>query len=131
MPLGVHVNENPKNFRRFDAFWTPTVLILDADGKERSRLEGYLPKEEFQAHLEMGLGRLALSRKDWADAEQRFNAVTENYPDSKYAPQAVYYRGVSRYSISHESSELAATAKTLVAKYPDSEWRLRSLPWAN
>ena len=102
---------------------------MDPDGKERWRLEGYLPKEEFRANLEMGLARLALARKDWTDAEQRFSAVAENYPDTKYAPQAVYYRGVSRYSASHDGSELGNTAKALAERYPDSDWRLRSLPW--
>jgi TolA-binding protein len=77
----------------------------------------------------MGLGRLALSRKDWTDAEQRFNSVAENYPKSKYAPQAVYYRGVSKYSGSHDHHALGDTAKALAEKYPDSEWRQRSLPW--
>ena len=56
-------------------FWTPTVLLLDPDGKERSRLEEYLPKDEFRAHLEMGLARLALSRKDWTEAERRYDQV--------------------------------------------------------
>jgi hypothetical protein len=27
-------------FHRFDAVWKPTVLLLDAAGKERVRLEG-------------------------------------------------------------------------------------------
>jgi hypothetical protein len=44
---------------------------MDAEGGERWRLEGYLPKEEFQANLEMGLARVAFTRKDWADAERR------------------------------------------------------------
>ena len=129
VPLHVHVKENPKNFRRFDAFWTPTVLVLDPDGKERWRLEGYLPKDEFRAHLEMGLARLALSRKDWADAERRYAAVAENFPDSKYAPQAVYYRGVSRYSGSHDHNDLGSTADALKEKFEGNEWQLRSIPW--
>ena len=129
VPLGVHVKENPKNFHRFDAVWTPTILILDPEGNERWRLEGYLPKEEFQAHLEMGLGRLAFIRKDWADAERRYATVIEKYPDSLLAPQAVYYRGVSRYSASHDGAELGRTGKELHEKYPDTEWQLRSIPW--
>jgi len=125
----VHVKENPRNFHRFDAFWTPTILISEPDGKERWRLEGYLPKDEFRAHLEMGLARLALVKKNWAEAERRYNDVAENYPNSKYAPQAVYYRGVSRYSVSHESSDLANTAIALKERYEGDQWQLRSIPW--
>ena len=125
----MHIKENPKNFRRFDAFWTPTVLVLDPDGKERWRLEGYLSPDEFRAHLEMGLARVALARKDWAQAESRYSAIAESYPDSKYAPQAVYFRGVSRYSASHDGADLKATADALADKYPETERRMRSLPW--
>ena len=35
------VKEHPARFHRFDAVWTPTVLLLESDGKKRVRLEGY------------------------------------------------------------------------------------------
>ena len=77
----------------------------------------------------MGLARLALSKKNWAEAERRYNDVAENYPDSRYAPQAVYYRGVSRYSASHDGADLGNTAIALKDKYEGDQWQLRSLPW--
>ena len=104
-------------------------MVSDPDGKERWRLEGYLPKEEFRTHLEMGLARLALTRKEWADAERRYNDVAENYPNSKYAAQAVYYRGVSRYSASHDGADLTNTADALKDSYEGDQWQLRSIPW--
>src|SRR5262245_28358883 len=129
VPLNVHIKENPKNFHRFDSVWTPTVLVMDPSGKERRRLEGYLPKDEFRAYLELGLARVAFARKDFADAEQRYLAVAESYPDSTFAPEAVYYGGVSRYSASHDSKELALTAQVLSEKYAGDTWQLRSIPW--
>jgi hypothetical protein len=125
----VHIKENPRNFHRFEAVWTPTILVMDGDDKERWRLEGYLPKDDFRAFLEMGLARLAFVRKDWADAEQRYAAVIEEHPNSFYAPEAVYYRGVSRYSASHDAAELANTGALLTEGYPGTEWQLRSIPW--
>jgi len=105
------------------------VLVMDPDGEERWRLEGYLSKDEFRAHLEMGLARLALIRKNWPEAEKRYAEVMERYPSSRYAPEAIYYRGVSRYSASHESAELAAVAQTFTEKHQDSIWAMKSLPW--
>ena len=125
----MHIKENPRNFHRFNAVWTPTVLIMDPNGEERSRLEGYLPTNEFRDHMEMGLGRVAFMKKDWAAAERRFNRVIDEFPDSKLAPQAVYYRGVSRYSASHDGAELGNTAAALKEKFQGNEWQLRSLPW--
>ena len=102
---------------------------MDPEGEERWRLEGYLPKDEFRVDLEMGLGRVAFMRKDWTDAEKHFGWVADSNPDSKFAPQAVYYRGVCRYSIAHDSAELANTATALLEKYPGTEWQMRSIPW--
>lgn len=103
---------------------------MDPDGKERWRLEGYLPKDEFRADLEIGLGRVEFMKKNWAEAERHFDWVLQNSPDSKFAPEAVYYRGVSRYSASHDHEELGNTAKALAEKYSGTEWQLRSIPWA-
>jgi hypothetical protein len=102
---------------------------MDEAGKERWRLEGYLPKDDFQAFLEMGLARVAFSKKEWAEAEKWYADVAEKHPDSFYAPQAIYYRGVSRYSASHDGAELANTAATLIEKHPATEWQIRSIPW--
>ena len=77
----------------------------------------------------MGLGRVAFMKKDWAAAEQHFNRVADEFPDSKFAPQAVYYRGVSRYSGSHDGTELGSTAAALKERFQGNEWQLRSIPW--
>jgi hypothetical protein len=127
--LNVHIKENAKNFHRFDAAWTPTVLVSNPDGKERYRLEGYLSKEEFEAFLEMGLGRVAFMKKDYANAEKHYSNVLDQHPDSHFAPEAVYWRGVSRYSSSHDHTALEDVAKTFTEKYRDSEWALKSVPW--
>lgn len=77
----------------------------------------------------MGLARTALSRKDWPEAERRFDNVVNDHPNSKYAPQAIYYRGVSRYSASHDHHDLGNTATELKEKHEGNEWQLRSIPW--
>ncbi len=130
MPLEAHIKEHPKYFHRFDAVWTPTVLILDSDGAERLRIEGYLPKEEFRAHLEMGLARVAFMRKQWAEAERRYAEVVERYPDAKVAPEAVYWRGVSRYKQANDHTVLGEVPGQLNEKYPDSVWALKASVWS-
>jgi hypothetical protein len=46
------------------------VLLLDSEGKERVRLEGYLPNNDFVAALMSGLGCIAFVHKKYADAER-------------------------------------------------------------
>jgi hypothetical protein len=128
--LEAHIKERPDYFHRFDAVWTPTVLVLDSDGTERVRIGGYLPKIEFRAHLEMGLARVAFMRKQWADAERRYTQVVERYPDSKVAPEAIYWRGVSRYKATSDHTVLGEVPGQIKEKYPDSVWVLKASVWS-
>lgn len=79
----------------------------------------------------MGLGRVSFMHKDWADSERRYNAVVEQYPDSKFAPEAVYWRGVSRYKATNDHIDLSAVADIFKEKYKDSIWALKALPWSH
>jgi thioredoxin-related protein len=126
-----HIKEHPAYFHRFGAVWTPTVLIMDYDGVERLRIEGYLPKEEFRAHLEMGLARVAFMGKKWADAERRYAEVVERYPDSKVAAEAVYWKGVSRYKQTNDHTVLGEVPEQLKEKYADTVWALKASVWSH
>lgn len=124
-----HIKEHPAWFHRFDATWTPTVLILDSNGTERHRIEGYLPKDEFQAQLEMGLGRLAFKEKKWADAERIYTGVIEKYPKTFSVPEAWYWRAVSHYRGTNDHTVLGQVAQELHEKAPDSIWTKKAIPW--
>ena len=111
--------------------WTPTILILDSDGVERHRIEGYLPNDEFRAQLELGLARVAFMNKNWADAEQRYAQVTEHYPKSKAAPEALYWKGVSHYKATNDHTVLGEMPEQFRQKYPDSIWALKTAAWTH
>jgi len=105
------------------------VLILDANGKERFRLEGYLPKDEFRAQLELGLARVAFMSKNWAEAERRYAAIVDNYPDSKAAPDALYWKGVSHYKATNDHTVLGEMPGQFQEKYPDSISAMKTIAW--
>ena len=129
MPLEAHIKENPAYFHRFDALWTPTVMILDPNGKERYRIEGYLPTDEFRPQLELGLARVAFMSKDWAEAERRYTSVLERYPDSKSAPEALYWKGVSHYKATNDHTVLGELPAQFQEKYPESVEALKTIAW--
>ena len=131
MPLEAHIKERPAYFHRFDALWTPSVLILDSDGKERWRIEGYLPKDEFRAQLELGLARVAFINKQWAEAERRYADVLERYPESKSAPEALYWKGVSHYKATNDHAVLGELPEQFKEKYPESVWALKTAAWSH
>ena len=105
------------------------MVILDPNGVERFRLEGYLPKDEFRAQLELGLARVAFMGKHWAEAEQRYAAVLEKYPQSKSAPEALYWKGVSHYKATNDHTVLSELPGQFREQYPDSIGALKALGW--
>ncbi len=93
---------------------------MDADGVERSRIEGYLSKPEFRAQLELGLARIAFMHKRWDEAERRYGAIVERFPETSAAPEAVYWRGVSHYKATNDHTVLGEVANELKQKYQES-----------
>jgi hypothetical protein len=54
---------------------------------------------------------------------------TGSYWNIRYsgvAPEAIYYRGVSRYKSTNDGSALKWAFETLQAGYKDSEWTMRA-----
>ena len=107
------------------------MLILDPNGVERFRLEGYLPKDEFRAWLELGLARVAFMSKDFAEAERRYSEVLEKYPESQSAPEALYWKGVSHYKATNDHTILGELPGQFQEKYPDSIWAQKTIAWAH
>ena len=128
--MKAHIKAHPVWFHRFEAVWTPTVLLLDSGGKERVRLEGYLPKRDFYAALTGGLGRIAFVQKKYGDAERWYDGVVTRFGDSHFAAEAMYWRGVSQYSGTHDHTVLGAVAEELREAYPSSVWAEKAIPWA-
>ncbi len=107
------------------------MLVMDSGGEERWRIEGYLPKNEFRSQLEIGLARISFMDKQWADAEQKYAKVVERYPETAAAPEAVYWRGVSRYKRTNDHTALGEVAEELGGKYPGSVWAQKASVWAH
>jgi hypothetical protein len=115
---------------RFAVQWTPTLLVLDIKGEEHHRMVGYVPVEDFLAHLELGLGKIAFDRDRYAEAADHFQAVGDRHPEAGPAPEAVYLHGVAGYRETHDAKHLRRIYDTLSKRYPQSEWVRRSRPYA-
>ena len=66
------------------------MLLLDSEGKERVRLEGYLPNNDFVAALMSGLGRIAFVHKKCADAERWYGDLVARVGNTHSAAEAMY-----------------------------------------
>jgi hypothetical protein len=90
-----------------------------------------LPKDWFRARLEMGLARVAFMNKKFADAQKIYAGVAEGFGNLALAAEATYYRDVCKYKATNDHIALTVAAKELAEKFPDDEWRLKSIPWAH
>jgi hypothetical protein len=133
VPVRVHVRDQPQDFQRlggrFNAHWTPTTLLLEPDGTERHRIEGFLPTEDFLAQLILGVGRAAFARQEWEKAERYFREVVDRFPNATAAAEAMYWAGVARYKRTNDVNALRETAESFGTRYQDSEWAKRASIW--
>ena len=130
VPARAHVKEQPEAFERFNAQWTPTILVLDSSGAERHRFEGYLPAPDFLAQLRIGLAHAAKARNDWAEAERRYRELADDPSAGEVAPEAQYWAGVSKYKASGDPGALAETAQRFKTRFADSNWAKKASVWA-
>ena len=114
---------------KFGIKWTPSLLILDSDGKEHSRTLGFFTPDELIPALLLGIGKGHFNRGERGEAMRRFGALLERYPRSFSAPEAVYLNGVSGYIESHDVSNLIRLYDRLSSEYPGSEWAMRADPY--
>ncbi|MBV8553203.1 MAG: tetratricopeptide repeat protein [Acidobacteriaceae bacterium] len=77
----------------------------------------------------MGLARVAFKDKKWADAERIYSDVVEKYPNTSSAPEARYWRAVSRYKGTNDHTVLGSAAQELQDKAPQSLSAKKALPW--
>jgi len=134
IPVRVHVKEHAFEYKRlanrFAAHWTPTILVLDPDGEERHRIEGFLPMGDFLSQLKLGLAKVAFALGQFADAEKAYQEILEQHPNTDAAPEAQYWAGVSRYKASGDSGALKETARLFAERYKESTWAKKASVWA-
>ncbi len=90
---------------------------------------GFVPTDDFLAHLKLGKGKVHFDRFRFADAIMGFAAVIEQHPTAGAAPEAVFFLGVAKYWNTHDAKELQLDYDALVARYPQSEWARRAKPY--
>ena len=133
VPVRVHVREQAEEFKRlgdaYSAYWTPTILVLDADGTEQRRVEGFLPAEDLIGQLALGLGASALAGSRFDEAQRRFDEVAERHDGSEEGAEATYWAGVARYKATNDPGALAEIGRKFREQYQDTSWAKKASVW--
>ena len=113
----------------YNVKWTPTMIVLDGEGKEHHRIVGFLPPDEFIPALLLGIGKTAFDKDELDKAMTDFDKIVTAYPRSAAAPEAMYLRGVVQFKKSHQAEPLKEAFEQLKRDYPASEWAKRATPY--
>ena len=129
----VHPRDTPDAFKKYgelyNAQWTPIVLLLDPDGVEHSRIEGFLPADDFLAQLMLGWARMAFDAGQWAEAERRYREIVDGFPNTDAAAEALYWAGVAPYKATGDPASLKATGRAFKERYKDTPWAKKASVW--
>jgi hypothetical protein len=123
IPVQFNVVEQPDVMQRFNTPWTPTLLVLDADGKEHRRSQGYLDPKRFLAEMSLARLQAAIDRQDFplahrlADEAQRLT-----HGDPQREPEALYWSSVAAYKATNDAQNLVQGWNRLLDDFPQSDW---------
>ena len=133
VPVRVHVKDNAAAFKqlgeRYGAQWTPTILIVDANGQERHRVEGFLPVDDFIPQLQLGAAHTAFANGDYQTAALLFDQILKEHPSNDAAAEAQYWAGVSRYKAPGDAGALKETARQFSERFQASSWAKKASVW--
>ena len=123
VPVKIHTDDHPELTEEYRAPWTPTILVLGGDGTEFHREIGYLPPDDFLAHMNLALGHASFQTRDFSAAAGYFQTVVDQYAPSELVPEALYFLGVSRHRMKASKPDDRLTIwKRLMEEHPKSDW---------
>src|SRR4030042_486219 len=113
---------NTEMMQKYVVKWTPTSLVVDADGREHFRAVGFFAPDEMIATFMVGKGHWYLDTEQYPEAQGMFEEVQRVYPESEAAAEAIFFNGVNRYKMTHDPKKLRECYDLLSAKFPQSSW---------
>jgi hypothetical protein len=127
IPARAHIKEQPATFERFNAQWTPTILVVDGNGTERHRIEGFLPAEDFLRQLRLGLAHVLRASGTFAEAEKVYRELAAGSDD--IAAEGLYWAGVSKYKGTNDAAALGETTAAFKQRFQESPWAKKASVW--
>ncbi len=115
---------------RFRITWTPTLILIDAQGNEVYRNEGALGPDSLIPALMLGIGKEKSNSGHYEQAVSYLDALVSEYPKSEEAAEAIYYGGIARYKSTKDLKAMKEAWRKLYAAYPASPWTRKAQPYS-
>ena len=129
VPLKIHKEKQEDMFQKNLVSWTPTIAVLDGDGREHFRFTGFLSPAELCARIILDGAKTELMLKNYELVAKCINEVIDNYQGTFAVPEAIFYLGVVNHIWREEPKFLRKALDRLREEFPDSEWTLRAMPY--
>ena len=129
IPLRINSQKQGEVFKKYLVSWTPTVVVMDAEGREHGRFSGFLPPQELCARMILDGAKTMMTLEDFSLAIKCFDDIVEKYKGTFAVPEAIFYSTAAKYLSSHEPKVLKEGLLLLRKNFPDSEWTLRAKPY--
>ncbi len=130
IPVQIETSEKNKALmEKYGVTWTPSIFVLDADGKVHYSTVGFIPPEEFVPTFMVGKARWFFDTGQYAEARAYLEEMLTRCPHPNAAAEAIYFLGVTRFKMDHDPKPLKAAYEELKDKYPQSEWTRRADPY--
>ena len=128
IPLRINVND-PSLLEDYHHIWTPTIAVLDLNGREVQRTIGFLGPDEFIATMDLGIAKVRMDAGKYDTAMIPLKSLMETLPKSDSIPEAIYFSGVTLYKQSNDPRKLKEAYEKLLRDYPESPWTKRASPY--
>jgi len=129
VPVRVNKEKQIDLFKKYTITWTPTIVILDGEGKEHFRFTGFLPPSELCAAIILEGAKTELDLHNYDLAIKCCNEVIGKYKGSVFVPEAIFYLSVAKYLSTHDAKNLRAGYDRLTKEFPGAEWTLKAAPY--
>lgn len=129
IPLRINKENQIDMFKKYLVSWTPTIALLDTNGKEHYRSTGFLSADEMCGRILLNAAKTRFDNKDTDSALEKLEEVIESGQGTFAVPEAVFYKGVAQYESSNQQKFLKEALGRLRKEFPDSEWTLKAKPY--
>lgn len=123
IPVQYNVAERVDAVDQFNAAWTPTIIVQDAEGREYRRSFGYLDPRRFLGELSLARLHRSIHRQDLGDATERVrDALEHTKGDTAREPEVLYFGAVVAYKSTGKAEQLKEGWNRLFKEFAESDW---------
>jgi hypothetical protein len=129
IPLRINLEKQRPMFKEYRIAWTPTIALLDMEGREHYRFTGFFTPPEMSARILLDGAKSALFLKRNDIAKGHLDTLFDGYRETFAMPEAIYYSGILNYLSTDDHKFLRRGLERLREEFPDSEWTMRAKPY--